>query len=341
VSLETNPLSVYRENHDHEFKYIKVESEAVKEILNSIELKIGVGIIFYEAYEELERTIRSLLPYRLPNDHITNTRTVDYIFLIDGSFGYNGSKLSSPETVSKIQSLAQWAKRIYNVEIIYIDDQAGETEYSKRQRYLELCAAYKCNVLMIIDSDEYIFQDDKLEITTNWKQFREEVLEAFVLNHNVFSIQCVFTEYGQMSPYPRVWIRPEQMTYYNLSHYKFINFTEKDEHKKSFQQYFQTQGSYKTLKGITLKHDHNLRTNEHFEHRESYRNYISQYEKILEDRTIPVKDSDEIAKEVVKEGFKLKGQCFCKRCVKLAGIDPKTIFDARPKEKRTWNPYDD
>lgn len=321
-----------------EFEYIKVESEGVRELLESIELKIGVGIIFYEAVDELERTLGSLLPSYLGN---LNRRTVDYIFLIDGSFGYNGSKLSSPETLEMIESLTKIFKEDYGIEIIYIDDQAGETEYSKRQRYLELCAAYECNVLMIIDSDEYVFEDPRLEITKNWKQFREELLEAFVLNHNVFSINCVFTEYGQTSPYPRIWIRPEQMTYYNLSHYKFINWTEKDEHKKAFQEYFQTQGSYKTLKGITLKHDHNLRTNDHFEHRQEYRNYISQYEKILEDKTIPVKDSDEIAREIVKEGYQLKGQCFCKRCVKLSGIDPKTIFDARPKEKRTWNPYED
>lgn len=320
-----------------DFQYIKVESPAVRELLESIELKIGVGIIFYEAYDELERTILSLMPDNSDN----NYHTVKYIFLIDGSFGYNGDKLSSPETVRKIECLATTCYLLYGINIIYIDDQAGQNEYSKRQRYLELCAAYKCNVLMIMDSDEYIFEDEKLGITKNWKQFREELLESFVLNHNVFSIQCVFTEYGQMSPYPRVWIRPEQMTYFNLSHYKFINWTERDPQKKAFQDYFQTQGSYRTLKGITMKHDHNLRSDTHFNDRSTYRSYLSQYEKILEDLTIPVKDSDEIAKKIVQQGYRLGGQCFCKRCVKLAGINPKTIFDARPKEKRTWNPYDD
>lgn len=311
----------------------KIELSA-KELIEHNDPIIAVGIIFYNAKEELKRCLLSF---------IDNCRTVDYIFLIDGAFKFNRDKgtslLSDDGSREYILNEYMDIARQHKINVVLDDSQAGKTEFDKRQRYLELCKLYNCNALFIVDSDEFVYEspEHRFNIKRDWNTFRQELKQYLLLDHNVFSIDTMITEKGQLEQYPRIWLKPHEMAYIYNSHYKFIKINETDPFKIDVQNHFDRQGTYKkTIKGIILKHDHNKRTMIHFNEREKYQKFLISYERYLENG-YSVQQAETRANYLPSN---TDISCYCKACAKIRGIDPDIIFDARPKNKRTWNPYE-
>lgn len=80
----------------------------------------------------------------------------------------------------------------------------------------------------------------------------------------------------EFAPYPRIWYNPTQMEYYAGRHYCFRN---KDISKTNIS----TQSEFisKIIDGITLGHDHSLRSKYHLEGRSVYQTWLVNFERSL------------------------------------------------------------
>lgn len=155
--------------------------------------RIAIGTITYNDHDGLKKLLETTYGH------------VQYHFIIDGKFpNYPGrndfSNDGTPELIWEYQRKKQYP--IYYVRL-------AADEYSKRQRYLELCDEYRIEALLIIDTDEYV--SDK----TIWELFYKELEEYYNATYNVFGIVI---DLGNDNEKPRLWIRPYEMTYVNGSH---------------------------------------------------------------------------------------------------------------------------
>lgn len=147
-------------------------------------MKIAVGLCYYNDVESLKRGVPTYAPY------------ADYVFAIDGRFEFtNGDDYS---TDGATEYLEAW----HNVII----ERCVGKEQDKRNKYLELCERFKVDVLIIIDSDEYITD-------ANWREFRKELEAIKDGSERIHNLKANY--YGCAGYYPRVWTRPEGIRYWN------------------------------------------------------------------------------------------------------------------------------
>ena len=147
-------------------------------------MKIGVGYCYYNDLKSIQRGIPTFVD------------EVDYIFAVDGKFslreGPDYSDDGSTEYLSKFKNII--IKKFVGME------------HDKRQQYIELAKEYEVDALFIIDSDDYI-------ASANWKLFKENISKILESTDNIFSVNF-YTNNG-IDKYPRVWIRPHQIKYWN------------------------------------------------------------------------------------------------------------------------------
>jgi SAM-dependent methyltransferase len=147
-------------------------------------------------------------------------------------------------------------------------------EFDKRNKYLELCGVYNIDVLLIIDSDEFVLEN------SNWDEFyynlKARIFERDTGQRNVYAIMLQSANSSVFLAYPRVWYKPSDMTYYGGKHYLFRN---KDLNISNFPH--QADHSLNLIEGIILGHDHKLRSNEHNESRFAYQTWLVNYEACL------------------------------------------------------------
>jgi hypothetical protein len=125
-------------------------------------------------------------------------------------------------------------------------------EVDKRNKYLEICGIYNIDVLLIIDSDEFVLEN------SNWDEFyynlKARIYERDKCQRNVYAIMLQGSNSSVSVAYPRIWYKPYDMTYYGGKHYFFKN------------------------KDITIS---NLRSNAHNEGRFTYQTWLVNYEACL------------------------------------------------------------
>jgi hypothetical protein len=303
-------------------------------------VKIAVGNIYNNCKDEEQRFLYSF---------VEDYPTVDVMLLIEGAFEFlvepnkfhepippesdDGTNEMIDTFIEEQRERGSRGIRVYRETVI-------GNEFQKRQRYVELAQVFKCNVLMIVDSDEYIHEDSRIQVSKNWNNFRRRLKGAFDHDHNVYDISIVRTEFGGRQSHKRIWIRPEQMTYWKGSHYKFVRIGDPDINNSNWANQYGTQPTWYLFEDVSLKHDHNLRTDEHFYFRNLYQNYLVKYEHLLE-RGFSLHDADMIAKATM-QAMSYKDICTCKRCVIKNNIDPRVLFDARPKVMRKeYDPFAD
>jgi hypothetical protein len=215
--------------------------------------KLAAGIVFFNDCSSLKRCLDSLV-----ND-------VDVIFAIDGKFPNFPSdcELSTDGSRELLKSYSR---------CVLIDFPGYEFE--KRSKYLEYCSKYSVDVLLIIDSDEFVLDN------ANWKIFRRN-LEKIIIDRdksgrNVYAIRLQSPGESQTLPYPRIWHRPYEMEYYGGRHYYFRN-------KNPIIKNVPHQGdhSLNIIEGIELGHDHQLRSQYHMQSRFRYQTWLENYERSL------------------------------------------------------------
>jgi hypothetical protein len=217
-------------------------------------LKLAAGIIFFNDYASLKRCLDSLIS------------DVDIIFAIDGKFPNfpADSDLSTDGSRELVQSYSR---------CMLID--FPRSEFEKRCKYLEYCSTYSADVLMIIDSDEFILD------TADWKMFRGNlkrmIFDRDKSTHNVYAlkVQSVGKSHEFLA-YPRIWYKPTEMEYYGGRHYFFRN---KDPLVKNLPH--QGDHSLNVISGVELGHDHYFRSKYHMQSRLEYQTWLQNYERSL------------------------------------------------------------
>lgn len=291
-------------------------------------LSVAVATIFHNKHAEMKRMLYSLSP-----------EGIDQIFLVGGAFANSPDKDAGTDAATRNvieifrkEQMESGSRGIH----IWHEDMNEANEFMKRMKYIDLARQCKANCIFIVDSDEYVYENEEWDFKTNWEQFRRDIYANMIRypDHNVFSIDIIQNEFLQKDMYPRVWNFPEQMCYVRGSHYKFGN-AEVDNVDDLL---FRHQGSFGVVRGVTLKHDHTLRTDADMHNRRKYQDYLVQYEHQL-DVDYHVKDIKEIQTEALKRTKPWKDNCMCFKCVEIKNMDPTHFFDPRPRDRRQHNPY--
>lgn len=291
-------------------------------------LKIAMGTIFHNKPKELDRMLHSF-------SHLG----VDHWFLIGGGFKDSpDDPHENGETVTVLENFRaeQDEYGSQGIEIGW-SVMLGATEFQKRNRYLDYARQYGCNALMVIDSDEYAYENKEWEFEKNWEKFRRfyySFLERYP-EHNVYSVRIIVNEFLGFDYYPHCLAYPEKVAYVQASHYKFGNIETDDVNDPLFTH----QASWGTMEGITLKHDHTLRTEEDMKARRGYQDFLVKYEQLLDRPDLTGGDPLMARRMALREVVPFNDNCMCMLCFKMKGIPVEQVMDPRPRDKRQKNPY--
>ena len=200
-------------------------------------MKIGIGFCYYQDVESIKRGMPTFV-----ND-------VDYIFAIDGKFSLrNGPEYSTDGSTEFLQQFKN----------VIIEKFIG-MEHDKRQRYIDLAVKHKVDVLIIIDSDEYVSNAD-------WKLFRENLEKILDSDQNIHGVNF-FTD-NNITQYPRIWIRPHQIKYWNAHCLFEVNGN-----------VIRSPKCLKPVLGITLQMDDSMRSEKYLKDTTDYQYKMISYEK--------------------------------------------------------------
>lgn len=237
--------------------------------------RIASGTVFYNDCRSLKRTLDSLYD------------KMDCMICVDGRFKHFDEGKADVSTDGSRELVSQYD----NAMLLTC---ANSYEVEKRQMYVDACN-HDYEFLFIVDSDEYV-------IEYNQKEFHSDLEEIYnIPYYNRYNVFAVYTEVNsakykaiahefvsgcrgpppnndnlaegkQWTHYPRIWLRPWQMSY-NAKHYYFHN---KDPTNSLNAQ--ETNAAVKIVKGIRLGHDHVLRDEKHLWNRKQYQKWLVDFE---------------------------------------------------------------
>lgn len=200
-------------------------------------MKIAIGYCYYNDLKSIQRGIPTFV------------NEVDFVFAVDGKFSFrSGSDYSDDGST---EYLSQFKNVIIRKFV--------GMEHDKRQQYIEMCKEHDIDVLIIIDSDEYVSQAD-------WDLFKKNLELILSSEQNIHGINF-FTD-GNITQYPRVWIRPHQIKYWNAHCLFEVNGN-----------VIRSPKNLKPVEGITLMMDDNLRSEEYLKETTNYQYKMIEFEK--------------------------------------------------------------
>lgn len=218
-------------------------------------LKIGIGLCFYQDLHSLTRCLYSLQPYPL-----------DYLIAVDGRFKEypTEGEISDQTCIDLVKSFRHPVKYIAA---------PGLDEMEKRQKYFEECNRYGINVLIVLDSDEYI-----VPTATNWDLFHLDLLDK--INNNVsyrqgYHIPTIRRKLdkneenildvdGDVQNLPKLFYRPGCLEYVENQ------YTIRDKKTGLIQIY----NGNAVCQHIMIGHDHSLRSNKSIDEHLIYQNRL-------------------------------------------------------------------
>ena len=169
------------------------------ERMSSLNLKIGIGISFYQDFDSLYRMLQSLQSY-----------PIDTIIAVDGKYaGHPAGPLLSDNDVLNLLNSFQTRTFIFEL--------GGRSQIEQRQIYFEKSKEYGLDVIIVMDSDEYIIHE-----RTDWRKFVEELEEHIRMNKDTYvqgySIPLIinqkrYKEKDHTINSPRVFYRPWELQY--------------------------------------------------------------------------------------------------------------------------------
>ena len=214
-------------------------------------LSIGIGLCFYQDVHSLNRCLYSLRPYPL-----------DYLIAVDGKFRDYPAEgdLSDQQCLDLVMSIKHPVRYIPAI---------GLEEMEKRQKYFDECDRLGIDVLIVLDSDEYI-----LRVATNWDLFQLDLLDK--INTNVTQAQGyslptisrnldkdeenILDVDGDVQNLPKLFYRPGCLEYVNNQH------TVRNKNTGVIQRC-----TGKLLcQHMMIGHDHSLRSNTSIEEHHTY-----------------------------------------------------------------------
>jgi hypothetical protein len=209
---------------------------------DSLRLTFGCAVSFYNDRASLMRCIESVYG------------NVDYILAVDGRYKYN----DSPDPLSTDGSREYIRDRAKDFEgqALLLVDAPDLSEAKKRQIYVDLTYDCGIDVLLILDSDEYVYCAD-------WLRLRHECYQKMVVRdkmlHNIYNVG-----FREPMDRPRLWFKAWEIGI-GPTHY---DFWRKDDPK--MREINLGGDSLHTIGNIVISHRHNLRTAEHQFQRENW-----------------------------------------------------------------------
>lgn len=239
-------------------------------------IKFASGTVFYNDCKSLERTLNSL------HDK------VDLMICVDGKFkhfddGKDKEGLSTDGSRELVRSYD-------NAVLLSVPN---SYEIQKRTAYLDYCVKVNAEYLLIIDSDEYVYEPE-----TDWFKFKRKVGEICLgVPYNNFNLFGIYTEiyspnyqhvvhkFTNTAPpalsnpgerkwtyHPRLWHRPYEMEYCK-THFQF---RKKDPNSPLHEQ--EHNATVAVIPHLKLGHDHILRTEAFLESRWKYQAWLVKFE---------------------------------------------------------------
>ncbi|UVF62278.1 glycosyltransferase [Nitrososphaeria virus YSH_462411] len=203
---------------------------------NTHKITIGVGYSYYNDLESIKRSIPSFAD------------NVDFIFAIDGRYSFrDGSDYSDDGSTEYLSGFPNTIIRKY----------VG-MEHDKRQQYVEMAEEMELDFLIIIDSDEFIFDAD-------WETFRENLYQLRNSNQYIHGIKCYYNS-KDWTPYPRIWKVGK------VKYYKTHNIFDVDG------SLIRSPPNLKTVEGISMGMDDSLRSEEYLLKTSEYQKKMLEYE---------------------------------------------------------------
>lgn len=184
-------------------------------------VKIGAACTFYNDKKGLERLLPTLKQF-------------DEIILNDGAWrDYESGGLSTDGSRELIPELPKY-HLINNPNLMLAE---------KQNKHLKLAGELNINILVLIDSDEYLTEFDR-------NKFENSMLNVAKRKQNVY--WCKFLEYHTdwvAFHYPRIILNPSECEYRERHNQIFSHDTPQIHTKRGL-----------IIQGITIKHDKSIRT---------------------------------------------------------------------------------
>lgn len=217
----------------------------------ALTLRLAIGLSFYNDFDSLRRMLTSLQAY-----------PIDLIIAVDGKYkGHTGDK-----EVSDLE--CRHLFRAFQTPYYLFHEATAKTQIQQRQLYFDKAEVMDIDVIIVMDSDEYIIHDK-----TNWPLFIKELEEHIEMNKGTFvqgySIPLVINQ----KPYkqkdytinsPRLFHRPSELQYVD-NHYTIRN------KKTGVNMAYQTKET--KLEHLVIGTDHKLRTEEYMQQHDAYEEY--------------------------------------------------------------------
>ncbi len=155
-------------------------------------MKLVVGYSYYNDLESIKNTLHTFV-----ND-------VDHVIAVDGKYTMReGEDYSSDGSTEYLQGFSN----------VILDKFTGP-EVEKRNRYMEIATEIKADVLLVIDSDEYVVDAD-------WELFKSylpDMIQNCPSNH--LGLLFYLNAKEKWTTYPRIILRPDVVRYAH-NHYLF------------------------------------------------------------------------------------------------------------------------
>ncbi|MHA1961704.1 MAG: hypothetical protein ACW99U_15895 [Candidatus Thorarchaeota archaeon] len=191
-------------------------------------MKWAAGIIFFDDGNSLDRCLDSI------HEHM------DVMFCIDGKFREYRADHSLSTDGSRDVVLS------YPNSILI--DAANSLQVEKRNKYLELAGEYDIEVMIHIDSDEYVVGDLR-----RFKQCLESTLNIGAVRPSIYNLIISTTRHKHTFTVsrPRIYHKPELLRLLSIRHYTLYDTTTRPPTS--------LRADSLTLHGIELHHDDSLR----------------------------------------------------------------------------------
>lgn len=197
---------------------------------NITRLTFAACISFYNDKKSMHRLLESV------------AGNVEYTFCLDGRYNYlkEDEYFANPLSTDGSRELVE----CYRDKEVYLIDKPDLNESGKREAYLDIARKYGVDVILTLDSDEWVW-------FARWEAFRLECYQKIIVRDkglwNIYNI--AFREMDR----PRLWFRPWELGY-GKTHYLFYR---KDDPTKALINMGGDQRHF--IDHICIQHKDNLR----------------------------------------------------------------------------------
>jgi hypothetical protein len=137
----------------------------------------------------------------------------EYTFCLDGRYHYlkEDEYFANPLSTDGSRELID----CYSDKNVFLIDKPDLSESEKREAYIEIARQYGADVILTLDSDEWVW-------FARWEAFRLECYQKMIVRHKgLWNIYNIATKDSQSSmDRPRLWFRPWELAY-GKAHYLF------------------------------------------------------------------------------------------------------------------------